>query len=39
VRRWEDNVKMYFKQTCFKIADWIYLVQDVRNAVIKFLFQ
>jgi hypothetical protein len=24
-RRWEDNIKMNFKDTEYKIGDWIYL--------------
>ena len=39
MRRWEDNVTIYFKQTRFKIADWIHIAQDVGNTVIKFMFR
>jgi hypothetical protein len=26
--RWEDNIKMHFREIRFKVMDWIHLAQD-----------
>jgi hypothetical protein len=27
-RRWENNIRMYLRETVWEVADWIYLAQD-----------